>query len=132
MENNFNDYRFEGLDYTSQSNKYFTMKRYNKEETKIIVNVGESHLIETKYGYALILDYSHVVFLKSWQVNVNYFGNEVLLQKDFFNVKEWGNHDEFSEIPENLNWETWVNVAKAQEASIDEEGLRNNYVLWKK
>ena len=91
----FNEFRFSGLEYRSKSNKYYTMNRVSEDENKIVVKVADDHLIKTQYGYALILDYSHVVFLKDWQVSCNYFGNEVLLQREFFNVKEWGKHDEF-------------------------------------
>ena len=95
------------------------------------VKVGSSHLIETKYGYALILDHSHVVFLKSWQVSENYYGNEVLLTKKFFNVKEWGEHEDFEEEPKNLKFEEWLETAKEQNEK-DEDGIRSNPVRWEK
>ena len=76
------------------------MRRVNSEETKIVVNVGSHHLQKTKYGYALILDEKHVIFVKNWQVSQNYFGNEVLLTKEYFNVKEWAE---------------WLRVAKLQQ-----------------
>ena len=73
----FNDFRFEGLDWYQQSNKYLSMNRVSKDENKVVVKVADCHLISTRFGYALILDESHVVFLKSWQVSSNYYGNEV-------------------------------------------------------
>lgn len=127
----FNDFRFEGLNWRQQSNKYLTMDRVSEDETKIVVKVGSSHLIETKYGYALILDHSHVVFLKSWQVSENYYGNEVLLTKKFFNVKEWGEHEDFEEEPKNLKFEEWLETAKEQNEK-DEDGIRSNPVRWEK
>lgn len=132
MSKNFNEYRFEGLNYTDASNKYYTMERVNLDETKIVVKVANSHLLKTKFGYALILDYDHVVFLKNWQVNINYFGCEVLLTKEFFNVKNWGEFSDFGEEKENLEWSTWVDVAKAQNAAVDEDGMRCNRVKWAK
>lgn len=131
-KNKFDDFRFEGLSYRSQSNKYLTMKRVSDNEEKIVVKVGDSHLISTKYGYALILDYSHVVFLKPWQVDRNWFGNEVLIDKKYWIVKEWGEHKNFEVIPENYDFNTWLNVAKEQEAAINDEGLKANPALWLK
>ena len=132
MSKNFNEYRFEGLNYTDASNKYYTMERVNSDETKIVVKVANSHLLKTKFGYALILDYDHVVFLKNWQVDINYFGCEVLLTKEFFNVKNWGEFSDFGEEKENLEWSTWVDVAKAQNSAVDEDGMRCNRVKWAK
>lgn len=132
MSKSFNEYRFEGLNYTDASNKYYTMERVNPDETKIVVKVASSHLLKTKFGYALILDFDHVVFLKNWQVDINYFGCEVLLTKDFFNVKNWGEFSDFGEEKENLEWSTWLDVAKAQNAAVDEDGMRCNRVKWAK
>lgn len=129
---NFNNFRFEGLNYRSCSNKYYTMNRVNKDKTKIVVKVADSHLLETKFGYALILDYNHVVFIKDWQVSRNFFGNEVLLTKEFFKVKEWGEHVDFCDNEENLIFDNWVKVAEEQENSVDEDGIKNNEVKWNK
>lgn len=132
-KNNFNNFRFEGLEHKECSNKYFTMKRVSEDENKIVVKVADSHLIKTKYGYALILDHNHVVFLKEWQVNQNYFGNEVLLQKEYFNVKEWGKHEDFFKNDEFLNFDAWLKVAYEQENATDEEtGFKPNPVRWEK
>ena len=46
----FNDFRFSGLDWKKTSNKYMTMKRISDDESKIVVKVGSSHLLKTKYG----------------------------------------------------------------------------------
>lgn len=114
IKKEFNDFRFEGLDYKEASNEYFTMNRVSEDETKIIVKVDLEHLIQTKYGFALILDNTRVVFLKDWQVDINYFGNEILLTKEYFNVKVWGNHEEFEENDSNCEWETLLTAAKTQ------------------
>lgn len=129
---NFNDFRFSGLEYRSYSNKYFTMKRVSDDESKIVVKVADVHLQKTKYGYALILNRKHVVFLKEWQVSQNYFGNEVLLQKEYFNVKEWGNHEQFSDNEEYLSFDEWLKTAHEQENLIDELGRKKNPVKWEK
>lgn len=122
----FDNFRFEGLNASTYSNKYLTMKRYSENLEKIVVKVGDNHLMRTKYGFALILDHSHVVFLKSWQVNQNFYGNEVILSKEYFIIKEWGTHEEFSEEdPKEYSWEKWVEVAIEQENA-------DNKVMWNK
>ena len=132
MKENFNDYRFGGLDYRPTSNKYFTMNRFNEEETKIVVKVASNHLVKTNFGYALILDKTHVVFLKNWQVSDNFYGIEVLLIKEYFIVKEWGDHQEFAPSDKFLSFENWVAVAKEQDQLTDSEGYQLNRVRWEK
>lgn len=126
----FNDFRFEGLNWRVQTNKYYTMDRVSADESKIVVKVGDSHIISMRFGYALILDVNHVVFLKDWQVSQNYYGSEVLLQKSFFNVKEWGDFEDFDEEPQNLSFERWLGIAKLQENYVDEDGWKLNPVKW--
>lgn len=113
----FNEFRFEGLDPKQKSNKYVTMKRVSDDNNKIVVRVGESHLQPTRYGYALILDNKHVVFLKTWQVSENYFANEVILSREYFDVREWGNWEDFEEGPQNLEFENWLKVAQEQQVA---------------
>lgn len=108
------------------------MKRVNAEKTKIVVKVAPDHLVKTKFGYALILDKTHVVFIKDWQVNNNFYGTEVILTKEYFNVKEWGDHNEFAISDEFLSFEKWVEVAKAQDNLKNSEGYQVNQVKWEK
>ena len=110
----FNEFRFGGLNYRKISNNYLTMDRVSSDQTKIVVRVGSNHLIKTPYGYALVLDSTRVVFLKEWQVSRNYYGNEVLLDKNYFNVKTWGNHELFSVDEESTKFETWLAAAIEQ------------------
>lgn len=133
METSFNDFRFAGFDYYDYSNKYLKVReRVSADNKKVIVKVAENHLIETKYGYALILDNSRVVFLKPWQVNINFYGNEVLLNEDYFNVKEWGTWNDFGKNDENCSFAEWLKTAKEQEAELDEDGFKVNAVYWAK
>lgn len=131
----FNEFRFGGLNNRYEvSNQYMTMDRVSEDENKIIVKVAAEHLIQTKYGYALILDRTHVVFVKEWAVDENWFGNEVLLTREFWNVKEWGVHDEFDDEPQNLDFNTWLNAAKEQDKIVeDEDGYKTklNPVKWR-
>ncbi|MEM1804552.1 MAG: hypothetical protein QXI77_00985 [Nanopusillaceae archaeon] len=134
MKTNFNDFRFEGLNYRDLSNKYWTMNRVHSSNNKVVVRAGENHLLQTKFGWALILDQYHVVFLKSWQVSQNYFGTEVLLNREFWNVKKWGNFEtNFLGVNEELhNFDYWLETAKMQENLVDSEGTKINRVRWSK
>lgn len=127
----FNNYRFEGLEAKNISNTYLSMKRVNQDRTKCVVKVGNGHLRKTKYGFILILDHTHVIFIKTWQVDQNYYGNEVLLTKDFFKVREYGEWEEFSECKESLDFETWVKVAEEQDSLKDSDGIQVNPVKWR-
>ena len=136
MNKDFNEFRFAGLDYREKSNKYFTMKRVSADEQKIVVKVAESQLVKSKYGYALILNAENVLFLKEWQVDINYFGAEVLLTKEYFIPRKWGDFsDEFEYETDNLEWNTWLEVAKDQSRTqVDEDGFETliNPVCWTK
>ncbi len=131
MKRDFNEFRFAGLGFKEKSNKYFTMNRISEDANKIVVRVSDNHLKKTKYGYALVLDCNHVVFVKDWQVDQNYFGNEVILTKEYFLAKKWGNFDEFEESLENLTWEKWLSIANTQ-SEVDEFGLPKTPVEWTK
>ena len=121
MKKDFNEFRFEGLNAKKVSNNYMTMNRISDNGEKIVVKVADCHLEKTLYGYALILDQTRVVFLKDWQVSQNYYGNEVLLDKNYFNVKTWGNHPLFFESDDNLTFDAWVKLAQEQ---------KDNEVKW--
>lgn len=129
-EKEFNNFRFEGLNWEEQSNKYLTMKRVSEDENRIVVKVADAHLIQTRFGYALIIDRTRVVFLKDWQVSRNYYGNEVLLTREYFIVKEWGEHDNFSDNDQYTNFDEFVAMAKEQDELADEEGYKLNSVKW--
>lgn len=112
--------KFEGLNAYQQTNKYVTMDRVDKNETKAVIKVADDNLIATKYGYAMIIDETHVVFVKDWQVSRNYYGNEVLLNKDYYKVKEWGNHADRGFIGTDTTYNSFngiVKLAKEQQAA---------------
>lgn len=126
--NSFDNFRFNGLHFRKISNKYLTMNRVSDNENKIVVKVASEHLLPTKYGYALILDKNHVVFVKDWQISENYFGNEVVLDRKYWNVKEWGNFEQFDTNEKNYEFNNWLEAAKEQDALRDEDGLKANEV----
>ena len=110
----FNDFRFEGLGPHQVSNQYLTMRRINNSNSRLVIKVASSNIRKTKYGYLLILNKTHVVFLKDWQVSDNYFGVEVLLDKKHFNVKEFGNWEDFEDDDTYLIFDNWAKVAAEQ------------------
>lgn len=139
----FDEFRFAGLNARQYSNKYATMDRVSADEGKIVVKVAGTQIFKSKYGYGLILDDTHVLWLKDWQVSDNFYGIEVLMNRDYFKPTQYGNFPEFGENEENLTYEAWVNAAKEQAAAkwtetvvIDEETgeteeeERTNMVRW--
>ena len=122
-EKNFDDFRFGSLNYKYTQLMYLTMDRFSKNENHIVVKVDEEHLIKTTYGYALVLDATRVVFLKNWQVSMNYYGNEVLLVRDYFVVKDWGEHYDFDTDDNYITYDSWVSIAKIQQNA-------GNKVMW--
>lgn len=125
----FNDFRFEGLNAHQVSNKYLTMNRRNDSNSRLVIKVDSSNIRKTQYGYLLILNKTNVVFLKDWQVSDNYFGTEVLLDKKYFNVKEFGNWGDFEADDTYLIFDNWVKVAEEQ-SEREEDGTPINQVRW--
>lgn len=131
MKSSKNYTKFEGLNYKHLSNKYLTMNRVSQDNNKIVVKFASDHLLKTKYGYALILNRTHVVFLKEWQVNISYYGIEVLLERETFNVKEWGEFSDFDDTTDLLSFDNLVEIAKQQDNTYDENGFKINKVNWR-
>lgn len=129
-QDDFNNFRFAGLNYRKMSNKYLTMNRVSADESKIVVRIGSDHILPTEYGYALILNSENVCFLKHWQVSDGPTNTEVLLQKEYFKVKQWGNFPNFPTDDKNLAFESWLEAAKAQDGWVNQEGHKMNPVKW--
>lgn len=124
-------YIFNGLNPKRILDKFITMNRVSNDKNKIILNVSNNELIKTVYGYAFIIDRTHVVFLKDWQVNINCFKNEILLLRDDFKIKKWGIHKEFSnEDKEDLTFDDYLEIALFQDNFFDMEIQTKNKVLW--
>ena len=117
-EKEFNDFRFGDLNYNSINKHYYIMNRVSDDENKIVVNVDPNHIYETETEYALILDANTVVFLARWQVDYSYYGVEVLLMKDHFAPKKWGDFsDSFFVDEDTSTWEHWLRAARLQESN---------------
>ena len=53
-----------------------------------------------------------------------------LLDKEHFVIKNWGVYEEFFDDNEFLNFEKWVEVAKAQDELKNSDGWQINPVRW--
>lgn len=114
----FNEFRFSGLKPRQVSKYEVELNRVSDDKEKCVVRIAISHLYETKYGYALILNDKQVVFLKSWQVE-NKSEIEVILNKKYFTVCDWGEFPDFLGADErNTSFEHWVEIAEAQQEKI--------------
>ena len=117
----FNNFRFNGFEVKQQSNKYLTMNRISNDNSKVIIDVNPVHLFKTKFGYGLILNSNHVLFVKDWQVNFNNYKTEVLIDSEYFVAKEFGNFEDFADNNDLMSFEGFLKVAELQ---------KENKVMW--
>ncbi|MGC4441381.1 hypothetical protein ABXW85_21220, partial [Streptococcus suis] len=52
------------------SNKYNELKgnHVSKDGNNAVINISSEHVFRTQYGYGVIVDAEHTVFVKPWQV----------------------------------------------------------------
>lgn len=139
----FNDYRFAGLDLKDASNNYWTCRRVSDDGHKIVVRVMPVHVFKSKFGYGFTLDAKHIIWLKPWQVSIGYARDytddideskvifdgyccEVILDSNYFNVKDWKDNTEFCDNADALEFGYWKNIAKDQEAHGIKVHFRKN------
>lgn len=124
MSRDFNKFRFEGLDYKTSGKSHWSMKRISDDESKIIVDVAPEQIFGTKYGFGLILDRTHVCFVKDWNVLAGMYGHTlVVLSKQYFKAKEFGERDDYADDGYNCTWDAWLMAAKRQAAANGERVL---------
>ena len=94
------------------------MKRVSDNRKKIVVRFDQKDVIQSKFGFAVVLDPVNVVFVKKWQVESNWHTEltkevEVLLDSSYFKVKKRSNSlNGFSDDPERLTFSFWINRAE--------------------
>lgn len=111
----FNAFRFAGLEHYDVSRRFMSMNRIDAEKTRVVIRFAESHVFKTQYGYGLILDRTHVLWLKDWQVSDNCYGVEVVLTKQYFTPKAAAKpFSDFDDNPDMLAWEEIVRIAEEQ------------------
>lgn len=131
-DGDFDKFRFGDLRPRRDSNAYYEVDRINSAKDKIIVTVPSERVFQTKYGYGLILNADHVLWLKSWQVGRGKLWNgsryevhtNVLLQKNYFNPSK-ANYERTDYPYErvSLTWQEWEGYARAQS--------KNGRAYWK-
>ncbi len=122
---------------TSRKFMKLTGHHVSPDENNAVIVVGDNNIFKTPYGYAIILNAEHVVFVKDWQVwgmtrNGDYIIN---LNREFYKVKEWGDFSEnFGYEKDNLlfTFEGVLTVAREQEASYNDGFANDNgyYFEW--
>lgn len=116
---NFNEFRFNGLNFRQETNKYMTMNRVSADKNKIVVKTGANHLFKSRYGYGLIVDEHSVVWLKEWQVNSNWYTEEddsveIVLDRKFWKVVKFGDFwDGFGK--NDTDFDFWLECAEVQQ-----------------
>lgn len=135
------DYTFKGFNpeqFLKCSNKYveLTGSHVSEDGNNVVIKIAPNHVIPTKFGFAIIVDAKRVVFIKHWQVWGTSFKDSsyiVSFNRQFYQVKEWGDHSaefgEYEDINESDmgNFDNLVKLAKKQEEyyngyDIDEDG----------
>ena len=112
------------------TNKYVTMDRVSEDGNRVVVRVADEQLFKSQYGYGLILDDSHVAWLKDQNVNRNFYGNEVVINKQYFKAKEWGDFSSKfgkSETGAEFTFDHWKKVAQEQAAAGTKVEWENHY-----
>ena len=136
------NYTFKGFSpeqFRKYSNQYAYMvgSHVSEDGNTAIIKISSNHVIPTKYGYAVIVDAKRVVFIKHWQVWGTSFkdGSYIIsFNRQYYQVKEWGDHSEdfgeYEDINESSpgNFDNLVKLAKEQEeyyagVDVDEDGF---------
>ena len=130
------NYKFKGFtedQFKAYSNNYskFTGKHVSDDNNHVVVRVAWNNIIKTRYGFAMIIDRNHVVFGKNWQLWGNGQWNEdivVSFNRQFFNIKEFGDFEEFAEEGDIKSFDDLVEMAKAQEKQDMFVGESNTFI----
>ena len=125
------NYKFKGFQeeqFRKLSNKYteFIGKQVSDDKENAVVLISAEHVFTTRYGYGVIVDSSHVVWVKSWQVwgiNLTNTAYAINFSREFYNVKEYGDFSEnFSDDLENSMLGDFEKVVKI---AIEQAELRS-------
>lgn len=141
---NFYATMYEGLGFEEASNKYCEItKRVSDDENKVLINVSSNQVFSTQYGYGLKVGKNKVVWLKSWQVlkvadwwqTEMTRGYQVMLNKEYYIAKDstrefdievgdCESDSSFEKENKYHGWEDMVNIAKAQEGSLENNPVK--------
>lgn len=118
------DYTYKGFgseQMLKATNTYtsFLGSHVSKDKNNAVVLVDSMQVMKTKYGYGVVVDDKHTVFVKDWQVwGRNAENKHVVINfnRQYYNVKEWGNYSESWRKKSNLKtFDDVVKLARKQE-----------------
>lgn len=129
----FDNFRFSGLNYSMINAKTFTMDRVSADENKIVVRVSKNSVrfIKSKKRYKMMLNQTHCLYFKPWQVSILGDYAEILMNRNYFHpAKVVSGNCGGSGI---LQWSYWVDLAKTQSCVSYYNGELKDYrVLWRR
>lgn len=114
------NYKFKGFkpeQFYKESNKYMTLRgaQVSEDGENAVILLSAEHVFPTRYGYGVIVDANHVVWIKDWQVWGQTRNNHYVINfsKTFYQVKEYGGFsDSFSYGVEDSLLGTFDSVVK--------------------
>lgn len=128
------NYKYKGFgsaQIQKDSNKYSELKgsHVSKDGNNAVIVVDKSNIFTTKYGYGLKVDNEHTVFFKQWQVwgqNRLNGGLVVNFNKEHYDVKKWGQHDDMGESSKTTlnSFSRVAKLAKEQEKYYKKNGIK--------
>ena len=121
----FNEYRFKGFKYEDQSNKYWKFNsQVNNDGSKILVKIAPDNYFTytAKSGhinYVIKLDRNHVAFIKWWQMFEGWYGDYMLIDKNYWRPVESNKPNEDMVEKADLSYDHLLEIAKEQKAKTD-------------
>lgn len=126
----FNAFRFQGLNYTNYSKKYWQFTNLvAPNQQRVLLRIAETNLIKFtsdlgKITWIWKIDRYHIVFLKPWQVFIGYYGTYVLLNRKYFIIKNANRPDPDISVSSNIHdFNDVIKIAQLQEDALSQTNL---------
>lgn len=126
----FNAFRFQGLNYTNYSKKYWQFTNLvAPNHQRVLLRIHETNLIKFtsdlgKVTWIWKIDQYHIVFLKPWQVFSGYYGTYVLLNQKYFTIKNANRPDPNLSASSNIHdFNDVIKIAQSQEDALSQTNL---------
>lgn len=94
----FKGFKAEQVKKLSNQYKELVGQHVSDDGNNAVLKIAAGHVFKTRYGYGVIVDATHVVFIKDWQVwgfsrdQQSYIIN---FNRDYYQVKEYGDFPDF-------------------------------------
>lgn len=124
--------------FVPDSNKFMKLvgNHVSKDGNNAIIRISDNHIIQTRFGYAVIMNHDTVVFIKEWQVlgRPRYSDDYVInFNREYFTLKKWGDHSaNFGEKLSFENFDDVIKFARMQEEyynTKDEDGFTQSFTF---